>query len=143
MERPWTLQPFRSDDGSIPLQRFLDGLSEYQRISVHAALQRGLAMRGIELVSTQWLKPLGGGLHEFRVRHDGAEIARMFGGPRPEVSAPSRAVLVRIFVHFYGDKVVLLLGGYDKGADPKPRRQQREIAAARRSLGQFKARRRR
>ena len=66
----------------------------------------------------------------------------MFGGAVPVVSGPSGAVLVRIFVHFYGEKVVLLLGGYDKGADPKPRRQQREITAARRSLGQFNARHR-
>jgi hypothetical protein len=53
------------------------------------------------------------------------------------------AVLLRVFVHFYGDKVILLLGGYDKGANPKPRRQQREIAEARRLLAQFKDRRRR
>jgi hypothetical protein len=30
--------------------------------------------------------------------------------------------------------VILLLHGYDKGADPAPRRQQREIAEARRGL---------
>ena len=30
----------------------------------------------------------------------------------------------------YGDKIVLLLHGYDKGADPSPRRQQREIVEA-------------
>jgi hypothetical protein len=144
MEAPWTLETFRSDDGSIPLQRFLDGLSDDKFNAADTAIQRVLAVRGIELVRTQWLKPLGGGLHEFRVRHDAAEICRMFGGGvGPEVQGSDGAVLLRIFVHFYGDKVVLLLGGYDKRADPKSRRQQREIAAARRLLGQFKARRRR
>jgi hypothetical protein len=44
---------------------------------------------------------------------------------------------------FHGAKVILLWGGYDKGADPKERRQQREIAEARRLLAQFKERQRR
>jgi len=48
-----------------------------------------------------------------------------------------------IVVHFYGEKVVLLLGGYDKGKDPKEKRQQREIARARKLLAQFKERQRR
>jgi hypothetical protein len=37
-------------------------------------------------------------------------------------------VLLRVFCHAYGAKVVLLLNGYDKAADPRDRRQQREIA---------------
>jgi hypothetical protein len=48
-----------------------------------------------------------------------------------------------VFVHFHGDRVVLLLGGYDKGRYPKSRRQQREIREARRLLAQFKERNRR
>jgi hypothetical protein len=52
-------------------------------------------------------------------------------------------VLLRVFVHFYGSKVVLLLGGYDKGVDPKEKRQQREIERARKLLTQFQERRRR
>jgi len=58
-------------------------------------------------------------------------------------SRPREKVLLRVFVHFYGDKVILLLGGYDKGNDPKERRQQREIAKARKLLAEFSARRRR
>lgn len=67
----------------------------------------------------------------------------MFGGDVPDTVGHPEKVLLRVFVHFYGQKVVLLLGGYDKGEDPKPRRQQREIAEARRLLGQFKERQRR
>lgn len=62
---------------------------------------------------------------------------------RSQVDAPKEKVLLRVFVHFYGDKVILLLGGYDKGVDPKERRQQPEIAEARRLLAQFKERQRR
>jgi hypothetical protein len=35
---------------------------------------------------------------------------------------------------------VLLVGGYDKGADPSAKRQQKEIALARRRLADFKRR---
>ncbi len=48
-----------------------------------------------------------------------------------------------MFVHFHGKKIVLLLGGYDKGKTPKPKRQQREIERARKLLAQFKERKRR
>ena len=67
----------------------------------------------------------------------------MFGDELPDVHARRERVLLRVFVHFYGTRIVLLLGGYDKGDDPKGRRQQREIAQARRLLAQFQDRRRR
>ena len=41
-----------------------------------------------------------------------------------------------------GDRVALLLGGYDKGRYPKKKRQQREITQARKLLRQLKRRRR-
>ena len=69
-----------------------------------------------DLIRTEWLKALGEGLHEFRVRHDADEIARMLEGELPEVDGQPEKVLLRVFVHFCGQKVVLLLGGYDKGA---------------------------
>jgi hypothetical protein len=141
--RLWTPEPFQADDGTIPFERFVEGLSDLKFAAVDAAIRHVLAVRGLELVQTEWLKALGQGLHEFRVRHDADEIARMFGGRASGKSARREPVLLRVFVHFYGAKVVLLLGGYDKGADPKPRRQQREIAEARRLLAQFMERERR
>ena len=107
------------------------------------AISHVLAVRGIDLVRTEWLKALGQGLHEFRVGHEADEVARMFGADPPGVEAPREKVLLRVFVHFYGDKIVLLLGGYDKGRDPKENRQQREIAQARKLLAQFTKRKRR
>lgn len=143
MRGEWTPEPFEADDGTIPFQRFIDDLSDFKFVALDTAIGRVLSVRGIDLVRTEWLKALGEGLHEFRVRHDADEIVRMFGGDAPEVGRQSKKVLLRVFVHFYGKKVVLLLGGYDKGDDPKGRRQQREIAEARRLLGQFKERQRR
>lgn len=127
----------------MPYERFIDGLSDFKFVALDVAVERVLCARGIDLVRTEWLKALGDGLHEFRVRHDADEIARMFGGERPSVSAPREKVLLRLFVHFHGNKIILLLGGYDKGTDPKERRQQREIAEARKLLTQFNERQRR
>jgi putative component of toxin-antitoxin plasmid stabilization module len=139
----WTPEPFEADDGSVPFERFIDDLSDFKFVALDAAIRRVLAARGLDLARTEWLKPLGEGLHEFRVRHDADEVARMFGGEPATVTGPEEPVLLRVFVHFYGDKVILLLGGYDKGDDPKPKRQQREIAMARKLLTQFRERRRR
>jgi hypothetical protein len=139
----WRLEPFEADDGTLPYERFIEDLSDFKYVALEAALGRVLAVRGLDLVRTQWLKALGEGLHEFRVRHDAEEIAHMFGGDVPTGAGAPETVLLRVFVHFYGAKVILLLGGYDKGDEPSERRQQREIREARRLLAQFKERQRR
>ena len=139
----WTPEPFQTGDGLIPFERFVNDLSDFKYMALHAAIDRVLSVRGIDLVRTEWLKPLGGGLHEFRVRHDADEVVHMFGGSPPQAAAPAGKVMLRVFVHFYGHKTILLLGGYDKGEDPTESRQRREIAEARRLLAQFRERRRR
>ncbi len=129
-----------TDDGAVPFRRFVDDLSDLKFIALDTAIVRVLSVRGIDLADTEWLKALGQGLHEFRVRHDAGEIAHMFGGDTPSATAPAIKILLRVFVHFHGERKILLLGGYDKGDDPTRRRQQREIARARRRLAQFRAR---
>lgn len=49
--------------------RFVESLSDFKFVALDAAIDRVLAKRGLDLVRTEWLKALGGGLHEFRVRH--------------------------------------------------------------------------
>ena len=66
----------------------------------------------------------------------------MFRVKAPSAAASPEKVLLRVFVHFYGDRIALLLGGYDKGRYPQKKRQQKEIARARKLLRQFKHRRR-
>ena len=53
------------------------------------------------------------------------------------------SVLLRVFCHAYGAKVVLLLGGYNKGSDPSQKRQRGEILTARKRLREWRERRRR
>lgn len=42
--------------------------------------------------------------------------------------------MLRVFFCTSGQKVILLLSGYDKGKDPSDRRQDREVAKARKLL---------
>jgi putative component of toxin-antitoxin plasmid stabilization module len=82
------------------------------------ALREILQQQGISVCGSPFGKQLGGGLFEFRLREDD--------------------VLLRVFCHAHGSQIVLLLGGYDKGKDPGSRRQQREIAEARKRLAAWR-----
>src|SRR5665647_1071608 len=59
------------------------------------------------------------------------------------IKAPmdGESALLRVFCHATGDRVILLLGGYDKGKDPARRRQDHEIEVARRRLAEHLRRR--
>ena len=50
---------------------------------------------------------------------------------------------MRVFCHAHGDRLVLLLGGYDKGEDASAKRQNKEIEEARARLRRWKARQKR
>ena len=91
MEPRWTPEPFEADDGRVPFERFIEDLSDFKFVALDTAISHVLAVRGIDLVRTEWLKALGQGLHVFRVRHEADEVARMFGVDPPGVEAP-RAV---------------------------------------------------
>jgi hypothetical protein len=106
----WQLEVYEDEDGRQPFTVWAENLSETKFVSLDAALRLVLAERGLDLARTEWLKPLGEGLYEFRVRHDSDEIRQMFAGQ----GAPPRRrerILLRVFVHFYGGRVILLLGG--------------------------------
>ncbi len=143
MAGPWTLEVFRADDGTIPYRRFAASLSDFRFAALDTAINHVLASHGLDLASSHWLRPLGDGLHEFRIRHEARDIAGMFDVEPPSAGAKKESVLLRVFVHFHGEKVILLLGGYDKGRSPKARRQQREVERARKLLTQYKERQRR
>jgi hypothetical protein len=63
----WTSEVFASDDGVEPFAAFLDDLSDAAFAALDGAIQRVLLVRGIGPAGSEWLKPLGGGFHEFRV----------------------------------------------------------------------------
>jgi phage-related protein len=136
----FTLEFYEDEHGDQPVLRWLrEELSPTQRRAIGVAMAEILQAEGVGVCRTSYGKQLGGGLFEFRLRHDAAEILRSVGkSTRPEVS--SERVLLRVFCHAYGDRIVLLLGGYDKSADPSAKRQQQEIAIARKRLHNFKRR---
>jgi hypothetical protein len=57
-----------------------------------------LQQQGLSVCGSPFGRQLGGGLFEFRLREE--------------------SVLLRVFCHACGSKIVLLLSGYDKGEDP-------------------------
>lgn len=136
----FTLEFYEDEDGDQPVLRWLrEGLTPTQRRAVGVAMAEILQAEGIGVCRTAYGKQLGGGLFEFRLRHDAAEILRSVGKPARHEQSSER-ILLRVFCHAYGDRIVLLLGGYDKGADPSAKRQQKEIALARTRLADFRRR---
>jgi len=92
----------------------------------------------IEYFDSGWGKPLGDGLFEFRIQRSLDAILALANPEQQTVKGSGRRVSIRIFCTFYGDKIVLLVHGYDKGRDSSPRRQQKEIARARALLRRWR-----
>jgi len=134
------LQFYEDERGDSPVLRWLrEALTPTQRRAIGVAMAEILQAEGIGVCRTGYGKQLGDGLFEFRLRHDAAEILRSLGKPaRPERGG--ERILLRVFCHAHGDRVILLLGGYDKGADASPKRQQHEIATARKRLADYRRR---
>lgn len=133
----WRVEFFEDEHGRQPVREWLQSLDSAKRAAAIAAIEVYLGERGLDVCSTEHGKHLGKGLFEFRIRHDANVIrgrARQAGaGQRPEV-------LLRIFCHAYGDRIVLMLGAYDKGIAPGAKRQNHQIEIARARLRSFQLR---
>lgn len=132
----WEMEFYEDASGNEPCKNFIEALSPAKKSAIRAALVNILGRQGPNVCETEFGKPLGKGLYEFRLRHHESEIlARV----RPDLAkkiqeAEPGRILLRVFFHPYGDRLILLIGGYDKGDDPSEKRQQREIQAARKAL---------
>ncbi len=140
---PWTPELYVDSTGFCPYQRFIDELDDTTFAALDAAVEHMLRRNGVDLCRTEWMKPLGDGLYEFRIRHGAAEIVARFAAEADGAMPKRVPILLRVFCHFYGDKVVLLLSGYDKGDDPSGKRQQKEIAQATKHLTAWREERKR
>lgn len=136
----FTIEFFEDDNGRSPVEEWMDSdLTDVELAAVLSGLEHVLSHRGIDVCGTEWGKQLGERLFEFRIRHTAAEIERMFtDASLDRAEGKQEKVLLRVFCHAYGTKIVLLLSGYDKAGDPSEKRQQREIKLARRPLAEFK-----
>ncbi|MBI5068929.1 MAG: hypothetical protein HZB56_11885 [Deltaproteobacteria bacterium] len=130
----YELEFYEDANGDQPVLRWLrEELSPAKRRALGHAMGEILQELGVGVCGTEFGKQLGGGLFEFRLRRDLSEIA-------PVVAAEAGKILLRVFCHAHGDKLVLLVGGYDKGEHPSPRRQNAEIELARARLGDWRLR---
>ena len=137
----WTVEYYVTASGASPVLEWLRRLPEPKRAAWLAFVDFALVPRGKDIAQSGYVKPLGQGLFELRVDHDALELAQIFGAnlsTRPELAElAANAILLRVFCTFYGDKIVLLLSGLDKGTDPKA--QPRAIRAARKLLSDWQA----
>jgi phage-related protein len=138
----WNIEFFCDDNGGRPAREWLRSLPSPRRAAAVAAIEYVLSELGPDVCRTEYGKQLGKGLFEFRIRHDKGVILRK-AGVETDGQEETEPVLLRIFCHAYGDRVILLLGGYDKGSGPSDRRQQREIETARKRLRSFELREKR
>lgn len=107
MEVGWLIEEHEEFD----FERFLSSLTAVAASIVAARVATILGPFGNNLAGTHWVKALGDGLFEFRVK-------------APEV-------LVRIFFTYKSGRIILLLGAYNKLRDPSAKRQNNEINKAR------------
>ena len=138
-ERRFAIEFWQDEQGRKPVLDWIkNDLSAEQRAALGKAMQHTLQVLGVGVCATQFGKQLGDGLCEFRLRYRLAELLHRFEGRDPGPRSSPEEILLRVFFHAHGDRIVLLLHGYDKGADPSPRRQQREIGEARRRVRAFR-----
>lgn len=126
--------------GRQPVLVWMRGLDEYRRAAIGTALRHVLQRKGLEACAGEWGKLLGAGLFEFRVRHSAGEVISMFTRRAPREDPKQGEVLLRVFGHAHGNKLLLLLNAYDKGDDSSRRRQDQEIALARKRLREYRLR---
>ena len=141
MKSRYTLEFYAADSGREPALVFIDKLEPHKRAALLAALQEILASQGKDVCDTEYGKNLGKGLCEFRLRHTYDEIVAQHPGAT-SIGPPSRDrqadVLLRVFFYPHGEKLILLLSGYDKGRHSSGKRQDKEIKRARQFLADYK-----
>ena len=139
---PYTLEFYEDPTtGAEPVRQWMrEELTPYQRRALGVALFEVLQRYGVDVCVGEYGKALGGGLFEFRLRHDADEIIAIHTKGTPIGESDVGKILLRIFCHAHGDRLVLLLGAYDKAAGPGDRRQTREIKVARKRLSEYRAR---
>ena len=141
MPDAYQLEFFTEDDGTKPVLAWIkNDLTTTQRRALGVAMRHVLQVNGIGVCANSWGRQLGNSLFEFRVRLSGRQVLTR-SGEKPGDIDPSERVLLRVFCHAYGDRIILLLGGYDKGSDPTSSRQNSEIAVARARLKRHRTRR--
>ncbi len=137
----YEIEFYENEVGDAPVLRWLrEELTPRKRRALGTAMRGVLQVLGVAVCGTEFGRQLGKGLFEFRLR--GADLPKVVPGPGAADRAEAK-ILLRVFCHAHGDKLILLLGGYDKGEDASAKRQDAEIAVARKRLKAWQQRQRR
>jgi hypothetical protein len=135
----YEIEFYEDEHGDAPVLRWLrEDLSPRKRRALGTAMRRVLQVLGVGICGTEFGKQLSKGLFEFRLR--GADLVKI--APAVSGDVAETKMLLRVFCHAHGDKLILLVGGYDKGEHPTSRRQSAEIALARKRLKEWQQRQR-
>jgi hypothetical protein len=114
----YTLEFYEDERGHEPVLTWRRRLTSRKRRAIGVAMFEILQHQGPHVVGTNFGKALGGGVFEFRLDQDAAQVLMRKGkDARPQTGDPAK-ILLRVFCHAHGDSIVLLLGGYDKDERP-------------------------
>jgi hypothetical protein len=130
----WDIEFYADERGREPCLEWMQGLSREKRVALETAIELVLAERGLDVVETEFGKALGRGFYEFRLRWSAEEVAHKAGAVLAESVAETEVILLRLFFCTSGRKIIFLLSGYDKAKSPGDRRQNMDIAQARKLL---------
>lgn len=130
----WTVEYYVAGSGEQVGASWLDELDEAHFAAWVAFVEVLLVPFGKDIPYRNWVKALGDGLFELRIDQPERSLRSIFGSAEEVAATPKTPILLRAFCTFTGKRIVVVFGGYDKGADPAKKRQQREIKTARRAL---------
>jgi hypothetical protein len=137
------LEFYADASGDQPVLRWLrEELSPTQRRAIGVAMAEILQKEGIGVCRGAYGSSSATDCSSFGCDTTPPRSCARSAGPRG-MSRDVSASCWRVFCHAHGDRLILLLAGYDKGADPSRTRQQREITEARRRLADYRRRARR
>lgn len=130
---PYAIEFYEDDAGNEPALAFMRSLDGVKKRAIGVALRELLQYLGPDVAEGNFGRNLGDGLYEFRLDQDAEQILRRKGkDAKPEMD--EGRVLLRVFFHPYGERILLLLAGYDKGEHPSKPYQQAQIEAAKKAL---------
>ena len=137
--KPYTIEFWEDDQGRKPVLGWIkDDLTPTQRRALGRAMHDVLERLGPDVCGSKWGKWVAPGVAEFRLRMTGQQVVN--AGWATSGMDTSEKILLRVFFHIHGEKIILLLEGYDKGASPNSRTQQAKIATAKQRLKEWRTR---
>jgi hypothetical protein len=128
-QTPYELEFYEDEHGNEPALDFMRGLAPAKRRAIGVALRETLQHLGPDVAEGNFGRNLGDGLYEFKLDQNAEQVLRRKGKPA-RAEASDTKVLLRVFFHPHGRKLLLLLGGYDKGERPSKVHQQAEEVAS-------------